>query len=56
MRENSGKDLFAVGEYWTWDVRENEVLLERCEYSMSLFDAPLHYNFSLQAIQREILI
>lgn len=45
MRENSSKDLFAVGEYWTWDVGRMKYYLERCEHSMSLFDAPLHYNF-----------
>lgn len=45
MRQNSSKELFAVGEYWTWDVGRLNYYLHKCDYSMSLFDAPLHYNF-----------
>ncbi len=45
MRKSSSKDLFAVGEYWTWDVGRLRYYLDRCGHSMKLFDAPLHYNF-----------
>lgn len=45
MRENSSKKLFAVGEYWTWDVGRMRYYLDKCGHSMKLFDAPLHYNF-----------
>jgi len=45
MRKDSNKDLFAVGEYWTHDVNSLEYYMDRCKDSMSLFDAPLHFNF-----------
>lgn len=45
MRDNSSKNLFAVGEYWTWDVGRLRYYLDRCGHSMKLFDPPLHYNF-----------
>lgn len=45
MRENSSKELFAVGEYWTWDVGRLRYYLDKCGHSMKLFDPPLHYNF-----------
>ncbi|MDO5517751.1 MAG: alpha-amylase [Clostridium sp.] len=45
MRENSSKELFAVGEYWTWNIECLKYYLKQCDYSMSLFDTPLHFNF-----------
>ena len=45
LRKDSKKDLFAVGEYWTHDVKSLEYYMDRCGNSMSLFDAPLHFNF-----------
>lgn len=45
IRGKSNKKLFAVGEYWTWDVNCLKYYLDKCGYSMSLFDAPLHFNF-----------
>lgn len=45
VRKFSKKDLFAVGEYWTHDVNSLEYYMDRCGNSMSLFDAPLHFNF-----------
>ena len=45
MRKNSEKPLFAVGEYWNSNVEILKKYLEETEWSMSLFDAPLHYNF-----------
>jgi len=45
LRSGSEKDLFAVGEYWTHDVKSLEYYMDRCRNSMSLFDAPLHFNF-----------
>lgn len=46
LRTNTGKNIFAVGEYWA---PSNLDLLKRyiaaTEESMSLFDAPLHHNF-----------
>lgn len=45
IRESSGKELFTVGEYWTWNIESLKYYLKQCDYSMSLFDAPLHFNF-----------
>ena len=47
MREESDKELFAVGEYWTYNVKSLENYMDRCGNSMSLFDAPLHFNFNI---------
>lgn len=45
VRENSKKELFAVGEYWTHDVNKLRYYMDRSENCMSLFDVPLHFNF-----------
>ena len=45
MRKESKKELFAVGEYWTHNVNSLENYMDKCGGSMSLFDAPLHFNF-----------
>lgn len=38
-------NLFAVGEYWHGDLNKLEKYEGQVEWSMSLFDAPLHYHF-----------
>lgn len=45
VRKYSEKELFAVGEYWTHDVKSLENYMDKCGNSMSLFDVPLHFNF-----------
>lgn len=45
LREKSNKELFAVGEYWTHDVKSLEYYMDRCGNCMNLFDVPLHFNF-----------
>lgn len=45
MRKITGKELFSVGEYWHWDVRHLDSYLEKVDYTMSLFDVPLHLHF-----------
>ncbi|WP_297422331.1 alpha-amylase [Clostridium sp.] len=45
IRENSKKELFAVGEYWTHDVNKLNYYMEKSNNSMNLFDVPLHFNF-----------
>jgi alpha-amylase len=45
VRELTGKELFAVGEYWHWDVNELTSYLENIKMEASLFDVPLHFNF-----------
>ncbi|MBO4591706.1 MAG: alpha-amylase, partial [Eubacterium sp.] len=44
VRENTGKELFTVGEYWHGDVRVLTEYLEQTKSEASLFDVPLHYN------------
>ena len=38
------KEVFAVGEYWHGDLKHLMHYLEEVDYSMSLFDVPLHYR------------
>lgn len=40
-----GKELFAVGEYWSQDVDDLHLYLERTGGTLSLLDVPLHYRF-----------
>ncbi len=39
------KDLFAVGEYWSYEVEALHHFITVTDGKVSLFDAPLHYNF-----------
>ena len=39
------RDLFAVGEYWSYDVEALHSFVETTNGRVTLFDAPLHYNF-----------
>lgn len=45
MREHAGRELFAVGEYWSKDVNKLKYYLDTLEGSLSLFDVPLHFHF-----------
>ena len=45
VRELTGKELFAVGEYWSGDVKVLLDYLGNIQGEASLFDVPLHYNF-----------
>jgi len=46
MRNETGKDLFAVGEYWApGNLPLMEKYIEATERRMSVFDASLHHNF-----------
>lgn len=38
------RDLLAIGEYWSSDLRALSNYLMETEYSMMLFDVPLHFN------------
>jgi alpha-amylase len=38
-------DLFAVGEYWSYKLDALDAFLQATDGKISLFDAPLHYNF-----------
>ncbi|MEO1133368.1 MAG: alpha-amylase, partial [Cyanobacteria bacterium J06639_1] len=45
-REVSGKPLFAVGEYWSYEIEALHHFIGVTGGDIHLFDAPLHYNFS----------
>jgi alpha-amylase len=45
------KDIFAVGEYWSYDVEALHSFLETTNGRVALFDAPLHYNFHVASIE-----
>jgi alpha-amylase len=46
LRTDTGKNLFAVGEYLDGNVAELEYYLGAVNHTMSLFDFPLHFRFS----------
>ena len=45
LRDESKKELFTVGEYWSADVNRLHRYITETEGKISLFDVPLHYNF-----------
>ncbi|NCJ07428.1 alpha-amylase [Synechococcales cyanobacterium C] len=45
VREHSQRDLFAVGEYWSYEVEALHHFVSTTQGHVDLFDAPLHYNF-----------
>ncbi len=66
MREHAGKEMFAVGEYWSPDLGRLLHYLDEVSGSMSLFDVPLHFaflaaatsngNYDMGAIFRDSLV
>ena len=44
IREQTGKELFTVGEYWSGDINVLRQYLAGIKSEASLFDVPLHYN------------
>lgn len=45
VRHYAQRDLFAVGEYWSYEVEALHYFIQATDGKVSLFDAPLHYNF-----------
>lgn len=45
LRENSKKELFSVGEYWSANINDLQNYISSTDSEISLFDVPLHYNF-----------
>jgi alpha-amylase len=45
IRRHAKRDLFAVGEYWSYEVDALNNFIAVTEGTVDLFDAPLHYNF-----------
>ncbi len=44
LRRLTGRELFAVGEYWSGDLKKLMEYLDTCGECMTLFDVPLHYK------------
>ncbi len=44
--KSANKPLFAVGEYWSDNIQALDYFVATTQGKISLFDAPLHYNFS----------
>jgi alpha-amylase len=47
VRNYAQRDLFAVGEYWSYEVEALNSFIATTDGQVNLFDAPLHYNFHL---------
>jgi alpha-amylase len=45
VSHHAQRDVFAVGEYWSYDVEALHSFLDTTDGNVMLFDAPLHYNF-----------
>ncbi len=45
LRQYTGKEMFAVGEYWSGELPKLINYLDVAKNCMSLFDVPLHYAF-----------
>lgn len=46
LREHTGRELFAVGEYWSGVDAALEYFLEKTHGNLMLFDAGLHFRFA----------
>lgn len=46
VRNHTGRDLFAVGEYWSGIDEALENFLKATDSNLMLFDAGLHYSFA----------
>jgi alpha-amylase len=45
LNDYAKKDLFAVGEYWSYELDDLECFITQTDGKIHLFDAPLHNNF-----------
>lgn len=52
VRAAAGRELFCVGEYWSWSASDLSAYLGS-EQAMSLFDVPLHFAFYRASVDRE---
>jgi alpha-amylase len=53
MRYHANADLFAVGEYWSYEVEALHHFVTLTQGKVSLFDVPLQRNFYLASQQSE---
>lgn len=47
VRAHAGREIFAVGEYWSYQIEALHHFITVTDGNVALFDAPLHLNFSL---------
>jgi alpha-amylase len=47
VAHQTGKDIFGVGEYWSYDINSLLGFIATTNGRVKLFDAPLHHNFYL---------
>lgn len=45
IRKERGDRFYAVGEYWKQDITTLNKYLQNVNFSIDLFDVPLHFNF-----------
>lgn len=45
-RQHAGRPLFAVGEYWSYEIEALHHFIDVTGGDVMLFDAPLHYNLT----------
>ncbi len=45
LRAKTGREVYAVGEYWSQDLQALLSYLSQVQESMNLFDTPLHFHF-----------
>ena len=45
LRKKTGREVYAVGEYWSADLQALLSYLAQVNESMDLFDTPLHFHF-----------
>jgi alpha-amylase len=53
LRNYAKRDIFAVGEYWSYEVEALNHFIATTEGKVHLFDAPLHYNFHVASQEGE---
>lgn len=54
LRSNTGKNIFAVGEFWApGNLSDLQKYIEATKGAMSLFDAPLQQNFHIASNEGE---
>ena len=46
LRNQTGRELYAVGEYWNGDLQTLTEYLDRTEGKIQLFDVPFHYHLT----------
>ncbi len=50
VTERTGRELFAVGEYWSYDIESLRQFIAITERHVTLFDAPLHHKFHIASV------